>query len=56
MGWGGTRKGAGRPRTGRKKVVMYITTEEEIKVKKYLKIIRENIEKEKMGKLNEMRK
>ena len=52
MSWGGVRVGAGRPKTGRKKVVLYITAQEEEKIKKYLKTLRENIEKEKIE--NEM--
>ncbi len=39
-GWGGTREGAGRPTTGRKKRNFYITDEEETKLKTYLEELR----------------
>lgn len=38
--WGGPREGAGRPSTGRKKVVFYITNEENAKLRKYLEELR----------------
>lgn len=39
-GWGGSRKGAGRPTTGRKRQSFYITDEENEKLRKYLKELR----------------
>lgn len=38
--WGGTRKGAGRPSTGRKKKSFYITNEEDEKLREYLEELR----------------
>ena len=38
--WGGSREGAGRPATGRKKQNFYITDEENEKLRKYLEELR----------------
>jgi hypothetical protein len=38
--WGGSREGAGRPSTGRKKVNFYITEDEETKLRTYLEELR----------------
>jgi hypothetical protein len=38
--WGGKRKGAGRPTTGRKTKTFYITEEEDKKLRAYLKELR----------------
>ena len=38
--WGGTRKGAGRPSTGRKKVVLYVTEQEKEKIKELIRNLR----------------
>lgn len=40
-GWGGRRKGAGRPATGRRKRTLYITDEEYQKLTKYLDSLRQ---------------
>lgn len=45
--WGGSRQGAGRPATGRKKYNFYITEAEHEKLSEYLKKIREESEKKK---------
>lgn len=39
-GWGGSREGAGRPSTGRKKQSFYITEEENEQLRKYLEELR----------------
>lgn len=41
--WGGTREGAGRPTTGRKKHQIYVTDEEYEKIKQLLADMREPI-------------
>jgi hypothetical protein len=39
-GWGGSREGAGRPATGRKRHQYYVTDEENEKLRKYLEELR----------------
>jgi hypothetical protein len=39
-GWGGSRKGAGRPATGRKLQRIYATDEEMVEIRKYLEELR----------------
>lgn len=38
--WGGRRQGAGRPPTGRKRVTLYLTADEELKVREYVLSLR----------------
>lgn len=38
--WGGMREGAGRPSTGRKKHQYYVTDEEDIQIKQFIKQLR----------------
>jgi hypothetical protein len=38
--WGGKRVGSGRPSTGRKKQVLYITDEEYLKIKQLIEQLR----------------
>lgn len=38
--WGGRRQGAGRPPTGRKRVTLYLTEEEEKEVREYVLTLR----------------
>ena len=40
QGWGGKREGAGRPATGRKKKMVYVTEEEFEAIKKLIEEIR----------------
>lgn len=40
--WGGPRKGSGRPATGRKFTRIYVTEEEDKKLREYLKTLRES--------------
>jgi len=54
--WGGVRENAGRKKTGRKKVVMYVTHTEEIQLKNYLEILREDEEKMKIAELKKLEK
>lgn len=43
-GWGGPREGAGRPATGRKRQQLYVTDEENIKLREYLEQLRKKAE------------
>lgn len=44
-GWGGKRKGAGRPPTGRKRRTFYLTDEEHIAAKEFIEKIRKEANK-----------
>ena len=39
--WGGSREGAGRPLTGRKRRFYYVTDEEDVKLREYLNRLRQ---------------